>query len=104
MGLSWTAIKSDNIDNEEIDKKVEKRSALAVFYPTHTFWIFQLLYDCRVGGFQEKGILEEIRYALIGIYRHPIFAEIIDITSDNEALYLLTKSKILRFVKIFEGE
>ena len=53
---------------------------------------------------QRRILVVDTEHTLIGIYRHPIFAEIIDITSDNEALYLLTKSKILRFVKIFEGE
>jgi hypothetical protein len=53
---------------------------------------------------QRRILVVDAEHTLIGIYRHPTFAEIIDIASDNEVLYLLTESKILRFVKIFEGE
>gem|GEM_PF-2384009 len=53
---------------------------------------------------QRRILVVDTEHTLIGVYRHPAFAEVIDIASDDEALYLLTKSKILRFVKIFEGE
>jgi hypothetical protein len=53
---------------------------------------------------QRRILVVDTEHTLIGVYRHAAFAEVIDIASDDEALYLLTKSKILRFVKIFEGE
>ena len=53
---------------------------------------------------QRRILVVNTDHAILGIYRHPVFVEIIDIASDDETLYLLTKSKILRFVKIFEGE
>ena len=65
--------------------------------PTHAF-----AYVAEPG--QRRILVVGTDHALLGIYRHPVFVEIIDIASDDENLYLLTKSKILRFIKIFEGE
>jgi len=37
MELSWTAIRSEDIENKEIDKRLEKRSDLSVFYPEGSY-------------------------------------------------------------------
>ena len=50
---------------------------------------------------QRRILVVNTEHTLVGIYRHPAFDKIIDIASDDEAIYLLTKSEILRFLKTF---
>ena len=53
---------------------------------------------------QRRILVVDTEHTLIGIYRHPIFSGIIDIASDHKAIYLLTKSQILKFEKTLDSE
>ena len=97
--LTGTDLISFRINNEILLKSkpipsIKLATALTT-NPNHTF--------TYVGEPKQRRILVvNTEHTLIGIYRHPKFDKIIDIASDDEAIYLLTKSEILRFLKTFD--
>lgn len=97
--LTGTDLISFRIDNEILLKSKPTPSIkLATALTTDPKHMFTYVGEPK----QRRILVVNTEHTLIGIYRHPTFDKIIDIASDDKAIYLLTKSEILRFLKTFD--